>query len=127
MIWFGEEFQVMEEAYRCTSKVMPLITTAHFPVHPSLHYWPELYSGAALFHENNYDPFFKDRNYINSLPSDEALFYSIEQYVDDLELGDLKGKYSPLQVRDWLKAIADNIRSAWTSLKHTRGLKTARN
>ena len=108
---FGKEASsYTEEAYKWASKVMPLITTAHFPVHPSLHYWPELYTGAALFYENNYDPYFKEHNYMNSLPSDEALFYSIEQYVDDLKAGKLKGKYNPLQVRDWLKTIAENIR-----------------
>ena len=124
---FGEEISgYVEEAYRWASKVMPLITTAHFPVHPSLHYWPELYAGAALFHENNYDPYFKDRNYINSLPSDEALFYSMEQYIDDLESGNLKGKYSPLQVRDWLKALADNIRKCLEKFEAHSGLRNCK-
>ena len=118
---FGKEMSgCVEEAYRWASKVMPLITTAHFPVHPSLHYWPELYAGAALFHENNYDPFFRDNDYINSLPSDEALFYSIKQYVDDSESGELKGKYNPLQVRDWLKALADNIRKCLERIEECR-------
>jgi len=110
---FGKETaDHVETAYRWASKIMPLITTAHFPVHPSLHYWPELYSGAALFHKNNYDPYFKEFNYINSLPSDEALFYSIENYVEDMLANDCKCKYSPLQVRDWLKTFADNTRKA---------------
>lgn len=107
---FGKSAEFLETAYRCASKVMPLITTVHFPVHPSLHYWPELYAGAALFGKNNYEPYFKDIDYITALPSDETFFYGIGQYADDLHSGELKEKYSPLQVRDWLKNIADNIR-----------------
>lgn len=118
---FGPETgAAVEEAYRWSGKIMPLITTAHFPVHPSMHYWPELYAGAALFYENNMDSYFGKHTYGNSLPSDEALFYSIEQYGKDRRAGELKGKYNPLQVRDWLKSFADHTREALSRMEERK-------
>jgi hypothetical protein len=108
---FGNNWEDILHAYESASKVMPLITTIHFPVHPSLHYWPELYPGAALFAKNNYDKFYGKVNYASALPSDEELFYSIADYVDDERANTLKPKYSPLMFRDVLHDLALNIRA----------------
>lgn len=106
----------MEQAYLSSGKILPLITTAHFPEHPSMHYWPELYSGAALFVNNNDETYFMKENnpskrdscYANALPSDEALFCSIEAYVDGEIAGSLPECYSPLEVADWYYALAES-------------------
>jgi hypothetical protein len=109
---FGAAGEEILKACESASKVLPLITAIHFPVHPSLHYWPELYPGTGLFTENNcLDNRHSKVNYATALPSDEELFYSIADYADDLEAGALKPKYSPLQTRDWLHRIAGEIRS----------------
>lgn len=107
---FHEAAGSMLAAYESASKVMPLITTVHFPVHPSLHYWPELYSGAALFSENNYETYFGKLDYSHSLPSDEELFYSIAEFTEDSIAGSIKPKYSPLLYRDWLHELSLKIR-----------------
>jgi hypothetical protein len=90
---------------------LPLITTIHFPVHPSLHYWPELYPGAALFTKNNIDILYDKVNYASALPSDEELFYSIAEYADDELAGTLKPKYNPLEIRNLLHDLAADIRA----------------
>ena len=110
----------MEQAYLNASRILPLVTTAHFPAHPSLHYWPELFAGASLFPQNNYEPKYTkeggyigiDVTYAKAKASDEALFCSIDNYVE----GELSGKiprcYSPLMVRDWYHELAQNTRDA---------------
>lgn len=111
---FGEYAEDMEQAYISSGRILPLITTAHFPEHPSMHYWPELYGSAALFAGNNYEPWFtsagsprkKDSSYASADPSDEALFCSITDYVDG-ELGNRPRPrcYCPLGIGDWYYAL----------------------
>jgi hypothetical protein len=108
---FGTRGPALLAAYESAGKVMPLITTIHFPVHPSLHYWPELYPGAALFTKNNYDNRYGEVNYATALPGDEELFYSIAAYVEDHLAKTPKAKYSPLLLRDRLHDLALEIRS----------------
>jgi hypothetical protein len=85
-----------------------------------MHYWPELYSGAALFAKNSYEPYFimpkspqkKDNCYANALPSDETLFCSIEQYIDGELANSVPETYSPLEVADWYHALAHSTLAA---------------
>jgi hypothetical protein len=108
---FGVAGAALEGALAAASRIVPLVTTAHMPVHPSLRYWTEMSTGWALFAENNlnkparYD-FHTDITYGSTEPSDHGLFYGIDEYVDDLVAGNLAGKYSPLQTADWLDELA---------------------
>ena len=108
---FGEAGRTLEKTLAAASRIIPLVTTAHMPVHPSLRYWTEMNTGWALFAENNlnkpahYD-FQSDITYGTSEPSDHGLFYGIDEYADDITSGKLAGKYSPLQVADWLDELA---------------------
>ena len=109
---FKEDSGRMLAAYDSASKVMPLITTVHFPVHPSLHYWPELFSGAALFSENNYETYFGKIDYGHALPSDEELFYSIVDFVKDKLSDNIQPRYTPFVYRDWLHELSAKIRES---------------
>jgi hypothetical protein len=107
---FGGAGPALLDAYETAAKILPLITTIHFPVHPSLHYWPELYPGAALFAKNNYDPSFGAVDYASALPSDEELFYSIAEYAEDEAAGTFKTKYNPLYMGNQLHGLAEKVR-----------------
>ncbi|GHV90373.1 hypothetical protein AGMMS50268_08760 [Spirochaetia bacterium] len=108
---FGAAGKSLEKALAAASKIVPLVTTIHMPVHPSLRYWTEMNTGWALFAENNlnkpkaYD-LYTDINYGSTEPSDHGLFYGINEYVQDLSAGKLAGKYSPLQAAEWLDQMA---------------------
>lgn len=109
---FGNAATYVLSACEAASRVMPYITTVHFPVHPSMHYWPEIYSGAALFAENNDEPYFRDVDYAGALPSDEQLFCSIRNYVEAILLGRHPDQYSPAFVREQYLQIADRLEKA---------------
>lgn len=109
---YGVSAQAIGTAYQLASRVMPLITTAHFPVHPSMHYWPELYSGAALFADNNFDEYFGQVDYAGALPSDEQLFSSVRNAVKADLSGTSEEKYHPLTVREWYWKLAEQIDGA---------------
>ena len=104
---------LLGKALAVSSRIVPLITTVHMPVHPSLRYWTELNTGWALFAENNlnkiaaYD-FYKAITYGSTEPSDHGLFYGIDEYAHDVFAnGKAQGKYTPLQYAAWLKELAD--------------------
>jgi hypothetical protein len=100
------------------SKILPLITAFHMPMHPMLVYWPELSTGGALFAEHNHNRGYNhtrhygDVSYGKTEPSDPGLFYGIDAYARDWWRGQIEAKYTPLQVRDWLRAFAGEARAA---------------
>ena len=120
VVRFGKERgPVIEHALGVASKIVPLITAAHMPVHPSLRYWTEKNTGYAIFHENNIEAlrhfdWQQIVTYGNSEPSDQGLFYAIDRYAKDLCEETLKGKYSPLQVAAWLDDLARSVKSLIT-------------
>lgn len=117
---FGAAAPHMEQAYLSSGKILPLITTAHFPEHPSMHYWPELYGSASLFAGNNYEPWFtraksprkKDSSYANTDPSDEELFCSIEAYVEGSLIGNRPRCYSPFAIASRYYVLATQTMDA---------------
>ena len=108
---FGEKGPALEKALAAASKIVPMVTTIHMPIHPSLAYWIEMNTGWSLFFENSiyasshYDNRLKV-TYGSSEPSDHGLFYGVDEYAADLVSGRHQGKYTPLQTSKWLKALA---------------------
>lgn len=116
-VHFGTGAEAAEKALSIASKILPLITTVHMPVHPSLRYWPEMNTGWAIFEENNmeaseaYD-YYTHLTYGSTEPSDHQLFYGINEYVWDQKRNSLKGKYTPFQYSGWLWKLADETEKA---------------
>lgn len=115
--WGDEAAASLERAIRTASRILPLVTAFHMPVHPMLNYWPELTTGAALFAEHNHNRrynggYYGDVSYGSAEPSDPGLFYAIDVYAQDRARGDIAGKYTPHQVASWLAGFADEVRSA---------------
>lgn len=123
---FGKETGgLFREALATSSKIIPLITTVHMPVHPSLRYWTEMNTGWALFAQNNlnrienYD-FYSEITYGSTEPSDHGLFYGIDEYAHDISAGNsMQGKYTPLQYANWLEDLSG------TTLKMVKSLRAA--
>jgi hypothetical protein len=113
------------DAYAAAGKILPLITAFHMPVHPQLAYWPEVSSGAALFEEHNHQPYKymgKPMSYLTSEPSDPGLFYGVAEYAVDAAAGKQRPKYTPLQVAEWLAALAAAVRAALATAAAVRGI-----
>lgn len=112
---FGERRgAILLDAIASASRILPLITAVHMPVHPSLRYWTEMNTGWALFPENNlnqiasYD-FYQQITYGSTEPSDQGLFYGIDAFAEDsIVRKQAQGKYTPLQYAAWLDSLADS-------------------
>jgi hypothetical protein len=100
----------LETALANASRILPLITTAHLPSAANNNYWPEMYVNQSLFDAENrgsYSDTPMPRVFGNVSPLDPQLFYRINDFADDLLTDELSGKYSPLEVAQWLDDYAD--------------------
>jgi hypothetical protein len=115
---FGEKLvDPVERAIRSASRIIPLITAFHMPMHPMLTYWPEFSTGAALFAENNHNSrfngtFYGDVSYGSAEPSDPGLFYGVDEYAKERAGKRVKDKYTPLQVAGWLQGFQEEVSRA---------------
>jgi hypothetical protein len=108
---FGASASNLELALGNASRILPLITTAHLPSAANNNYWPEMYVNHSLFDAENrgsYSDTPVPRVFGNVSPLDPQLFYRINDFADDLLNNELSGKYSPLEVAQWLDHYAAN-------------------
>lgn len=91
---FASSCEAIEEAYRISGEIMPLITTL-FQFSPSTwSFWAELYAGRSL------------EEHVEIQPSDPMQFYGVYEYADEFLKGKLLGKLSPPQQVEELQSLA---------------------
>jgi hypothetical protein len=94
---FGPAARDCEAALAKASRVLPLVTTAHLPSASNNGYWPEIHSNTPII----------GNRFAAVSAIDPGLFSSINEFADELVKGPRSGKYSPLEVANWLAALAD--------------------
>jgi len=105
----------LEQALANASRILPLITATHLPSAANNNYWPEMYTNHSLFDAENrgsYSDTPVPRVFGNVSPLDPQLFYRINDYADDLLSGEVSGKYSPLEVAQWLDEYVEAARQS---------------
>src|SRR5678815_3409738 len=105
----------LEQALANASRILPLITTAHLPSAANNNYWPEMYTNHSFCDAENrgsYSDTPVPRVFGNVSPLDPQLFYRINDYADDLLSGEVTGKYSPLEVAQWLDEYVEAARQS---------------
>jgi hypothetical protein len=118
---FGAAAPALAAALAQSSRILPLITTAHHPSAANNRYWPELYTNMPLVWigdqtETGGHPYrdtASPRRFGNVSALDPEVFASIEEYVAETLTGTRSGRYSPLDVARWL---ADLARAALAAL-----------
>ncbi len=94
---FGKAAGDCEIALGHASRVLLLITTAHTPSCSNNGYWPEIHRNLPIV----------SGNYFGRIsPLDPALFTTAQKFADELVSGKRSGKYSPMQVAQWLENLA---------------------
>jgi hypothetical protein len=112
---FGESAEYVEAALAQASRILPLVTTAHLPSAACDTYWPEIYWNMPMVDarlRNPYSDTPSPKTFQNVSPLDPQLFSRMTEFADELLKGERSGKYSPLEVADWL----DNFAGAYVSL-----------
>lgn len=117
---FQQAAPATEEALANASRTLRLVTTAHAPSAANNAYWPEMYTNMPIvdpslnhLYHDTLDP----KVFNNVSPLDPELFSQINDFASDLLKGNQSGKYSPLEVAQWLEDFAD---AAATNLAHAK-------
>ena len=119
---FGESAGATETALANASRILPIITTAHGASAANNNYWPEMYLNQSLVDPASGGHPYSDspapKVFGNVSPFDPQLFSRMNDFADALVAGEWDGKYSPIEVAQW---IEDYAAAATKSLAGTKG------
>jgi cyclophilin family peptidyl-prolyl cis-trans isomerase len=99
-----------ETALASASRILPIVTTAHGPSAANNTYWPEMYTNQPMVDPRNKNPYTdtpSPKTFQNASPFDPQLFSRMSDHADELLKGERSGKYSPVEVAQWLDSLAD--------------------
>jgi hypothetical protein len=98
------------------SRILPLVTMAHLPSAACDANWPEVYANQSMVEErgNPYGDTPSPKTFQNVSPLDPQLFSRMSEFADELLKGERSGKYSPIEVAQWLQDLANRAGSALT-------------
>jgi hypothetical protein len=102
------------------SRILPIVTTAHAPSAGNNTYWPEVYLNHSLIDATKSGPYSDSptpRVFGTVSPLDPQLFYRMIDFADDLLKGERSGKYTPIEVAQWLEDYADGAKASLTQAK----------
>ncbi|HEY4149083.1 MAG TPA: hypothetical protein VGM41_09145, partial [Chitinophagaceae bacterium] len=105
----GAGANAMEAALANASRILPLVLTAHAASAANNNYWPEMYSNQPITDpnlKNTYSDTPSPKTFGNVSPLDPQLFLSINDFVKECLDGKRSGKYSPLELAQWLEEYA---------------------
>ncbi len=98
----------VDPALAAASRILPIVTTAHLPSAANNNYWPEIYTNQSLVEpaQTEYTDTPTPKTFGNTSPLDPQLFSRIDDFADELLKGERSGKYSPIEVAQWLEDLA---------------------
>jgi len=98
----------VEPALAAASRILPIVTTAHLPSAANNNYWPEIYTNQSLVEpsKTEYTDTPSPKTFGNTSPLDPQLFSRINDFAEELLMGERSGKYSPIEVAQWLEDLA---------------------
>ena len=100
----------MELAFASATPITQIITTAHLPSAANESFNPEYYTNQSIVDASKPSPYSDTpapRVFGNVSPLDPQLFSSINEFVEELLKKERSGKYSPVEVAQWLDTAAD--------------------
>jgi hypothetical protein len=107
---FGAGALAIESALANASRILPVITTAHGASAGNNTYWPEVYLNMSIPDPKNRNPYSDSpspRVFGNVSPMDPQLFLRINDFAVELLKGERSGKYTPVEVAQWIEDYAD--------------------
>jgi len=99
----------LENALAYASRILPIVTTAHMPSAACDAFWPEIYWNQPMVTVARANPYTDSptpRTFCNVSPLDPQLFSRIADFAEEMLKGKRSGKYSPIEVAQWLEDLA---------------------
>ncbi len=119
---FGAGAAPMQAALASVSRILPVVTTAYAPSAANNIYWPEMDFNESLLNEKTNAEYFDSeapRVFGNASPFDPQLFLSANQCAEELLRGSASGKYTPLDVAQWIEDFASKGRLGLTAAEQS--------
>ncbi|HSA49643.1 MAG TPA: hypothetical protein VLH10_05965 [Yinghuangia sp.] len=117
---YGDSAAEVEALLAPLSRIIPLVTVTHAPSASNNAYWPEVYADLPVspwVRSRHYGWDTKSADWTGVSSFDPTLFYSVGEYADDALAGNVRGKYTPLEVAAWIErfvgegeAVAERVR-----------------
>lgn len=123
---FGAAAPSVETALAHASRVLPLLTTAHQPSASNRGYWVEVPANMPIVEGGArvpYDDTAKPKRFGTVSPLDPELFASVEEHTGELLTGRCSGKYSPIEVAQYLE---DSASAAMRAIEAAAGAAPSR-
>jgi hypothetical protein len=106
---YGPAAGAAEKALAHASRILPLFTTAHTPSAANNNYWPEMYVNMSIVDDSRPQPYTdtpSPKRFGAVSPLDPQLFARVDDFADELFASQVSGKYSPVEVAQWLEDLA---------------------
>jgi hypothetical protein len=125
---FGSAAHEVQAALASATRILPTLTTAHGPSAANNNYWPEIYTNQPIVSpaKNQYSDTPSPKVFGNTSPFDPQLFSTVNACATELLGKERRGKYSPLEVAQWLEDYASTALSALGRAKTGRGVEFRR-
>ncbi len=112
---FGGGATYLEASLASASRILPIVTTAHAPSAGNNTYWPEVYWNQSFVdagHPGPYGDSPSPKVFGNASPFDPQLFSRMNDFAAELLGDERSGKYSPVEVAQWIEDYAEKALSA---------------
>ncbi|MGD8896400.1 MAG: twin-arginine translocation signal domain-containing protein [Acidobacteriota bacterium] len=111
---YGEAAAPVEASLAASSRILPLVTTAHTPSAANNHWWPEMAVHMSIIDASHPEPFTDTpvpKRFGAVSPLDPQLFASVDDFARELSEGAPSGRYTPAEVAARLDRLADDAAS----------------
>ena len=123
---FQAKAPAIEAALASATRIIPIVITAHLPSAANDTYGPEFYTNQSMMDPTKPSPYGDTpapKVFENVSPLDPQLFSRISDFASELLKGNRTGKYSPIEVAQWLEDLAENVA---TRLAEAEGYPTGK-
>ncbi len=107
--------QAILSALAAAGRILPLVTTAYLPSVACDGYWPEIYWNQPMVDTGEKSPYSGDtlppKVFQNASPVDPQLFMTMDETAAQFHGAESSGKYSMLEVAQWLDEYAAEANS----------------
>ena len=124
----GASAEAAGAALASSSRILPLVTTAHCPSAANNNYWPEMYVNMPIVNLAPPTPYSdtpSPKRFGTVSTLDPELFSGIDEFAGELLKGERSGKYSPAEVAQWLQDFSQNSTGQMTTAKSKAGKPAA--
>jgi hypothetical protein len=121
---WGSAAPAAEQALSHSSRIIPLITSAHLPSAANANYWPEIYTNMSISDTSVPSPYSdtpSPKRFGTVSPLDPEMFCTIDEHVAEQIKQQRTGRYSPIQVAAWLLQFAQAASDKLATVKQSSG------